>query len=464
MSSTDARTHVQHVSRRTVIAKVAMRLVPLIALLYFFNYLDRTNIAFAKLRMSDDLGLDATMYGFAAGVFFIGYLAFQVPSNLALHRFGARKWLALTIFVWGVIASATAFVSNAHALYLLRFVLGAAEAGLFPGVIVYLSYWFPNRERAQMISWFMTAIPISAVLGSPLSTSIMQFGDGVIGGLDGWRVMYLVEGMPCLLLALVTWRYLTDKPADARWLSVEEREWLVDAIESEATAVSAQHDWPLRRVLLNGRIYCIGFIIFGILYGLYAISFFLPTIVAGFAKTFGTKFSLVETGLIVAVPFAVATVVMILWSRHSDRTGERVWHVAIPMGVGGVAIPIALYLSSPFAVMAAVTVTAAGILAALPVFWSMPSNFLVGAALAAGLGLINTVGNSSGFLAPYITGWLSDLTGSDRAGMWAIGIIMVLAAGMTVALGAAPRQNAAPAHHAPRQRRPQSRAGSLNVI
>ena len=425
--------------RGQIIRKVALRLVPLIALLYFVNYLDRTNIAFAKLRMSDTLGLDATMYGFAAGIFFIGYLAFQVPSNLALHRFGARRWLAIITFAWGLIASLMAFAPNAQVLYVLRFFLGVAEAGLFPGVIVYLSYWFPRRERAQMISLFMVAIPISAVIGAPLSTAIMQYGHGFLAGLDGWRFMFLLEGIPAVILAFVTWVYLTDKPADAKWLSDNERNWLANELEAERAETARQYEWTLRRVLLNGRILCIGFIIFGILYGLYAISFFLPTIVDGFSETFGTTFSLFETGLIVSVPFAVGTVAMILWSRHSDRTDERVWHVAIPMALGGIAIPIALYLASPFAVMLAVTVTAAGILAALPVFWSMPSSFLVGAALAAGLGVINTIGNSSGFVAPYITGWLSDLTGSNRAGMWAIGIVMVLAAAMTVALGAAPK-------------------------
>lgn len=431
------RIEEQYKSR--VIRKVSMRLVPLIALLYFVNYLDRTNIAFAKLTMSESLGLDATMYGFAAGIFFIGYLLFQVPSNLALHRFGARRWLTVIIFAWGVIACLMAFVPNATVLNILRFALGVAEAGLFPGVIVYLTQWFPRSERARMISLFMIAIPISAVVGAPLSTALMQYGHGVFLGLDGWQFMFLIEGIPAVVLAVVTLLYLTDTPADAQWLAASERTWLQNTLEAERKKTVQQFNWPLKRVLMNGRTLCLGFVASGILYGLYAVSFFLPTIVAGFSKTFGTKFSLFEIGLIVAIPFAVGTVAMILWSRHSDRNGELVWHVAIPLALGGISIPVALYMTSPFTAMLAVTVTVASVLAALPVFWAMPSSFLVGAGLAAGLGAINTIGQLSGFFGPYITGWLSDLTGTNRAGLWVVGIVMVLAAALTVALGAQPR-------------------------
>ncbi|MEO3826363.1 MFS transporter [Actinomadura sp. B10D3] len=417
---------------------MARRLVPLIGLLYFVNYLDRSNIAFAKLTMSEELGLNATEYGVAAGVFFVGYLLFQVPSNLALHRFGARRWLSLTLLVWGLLAAGTAFVPDAPTLYGLRFVLGLAEAGLFPGVIVYLAQWFPAAERARVFSLFVIAIPISAVVGSPTSTALMQYGDGLLG-LDGWRLMFLVEGLPAVLLAFVTWSYLTDRPSEAHWLSPAERNWLVATLEREAAEAAGKFNWSLRRTLTNPRTLALGFIAFGFLYGLYAISFFLPTIVAGFSKMFGTDFSLVETGLIVAVPFLVGTAAMIVWSRHSDRTQERVRHVAVPMALGGVSIPVALYLHSPFAVMALVTLTVASILCTIPVFWAMPPVFLFGAALAGGIGVINTLGNSSGFLAPYVTGWLSDATGSSRAGLWVVGIVMVLAAITTVALGATPR-------------------------
>jgi len=430
---------------RSAVRRATVRLVPLIAILYFVNYLDRTNISFAKLDMNDALGMDEAAYGFAAGVFFLGYLLFQVPSNLALSRFGARRWMATIVLAWGVIATLLAFVPSMTVLSILRFFLGVAEAGLFPGAVMYLAIWFPKQYRAQMISWFMVAIPVSSVIGSPLSTYIMQATHGFLGH-AGWRIMFLVEGIPAILLAFVVLRVLTDTPKDATWLRTDEREALVATLAEEEAAVTKQHrKLSVGQALLNGRVLLIGLIGFGVLYGLYAVSFFMPTIVAGFSQVFNTKFSLIQTGLIVAIPFAVAGVAMIIWSRHADRTREQVWHVAIPMTLGGIAVPVALYLGSPFAVMIALTVTTAGVLMALPVFWSIPGNFLTGAALAGGFGVVNTVAQISGFIAPYVTGWASDLTGSNRTGLWIVGVAMVLSAILTVAIGAAPRPKGDPA-------------------
>lgn len=423
---------------RRVVSKVARRLVPFMCLAYFVNYLDRTNIGFAQLTMSDDLQLTATMFGLASGLFFIGYLLFEVPSNLALHRFGARRWIARIMVSWGLVAAAMAFVQSAGWLYALRVLLGIAEAGFFPGMILYLTLWFPRRELARVTSWFLVAIPLSAAIGSPLSGAILQYADGWLG-LEGWRVMFLLEGLPAVLLGVVAWFYLTDRPADATWLEADERAWLVAEMESERTQVSHAHGWSLKRSLTSPRILGLAFVYFGVVYGLYALSFFLPTIVAGFAETFGTDFSLFQTGLIVSVPFVVGGVAMVLWGRHSDRSGERVWHTALPAILGGVAIPVALYLGSPFLVMAAVTVTSVGIFAALPVFWSLPSAFLTGAAAAAGIALINSLGNLAGFVAPYLTGVVVDATGSAQVGMWFVGALMVLAGVVVVALGAAPR-------------------------
>jgi MFS family permease len=426
-----------------VITKVSFRCIPIIVAMYIVNYLDRSNIAFAKLTMSDTLQMDAAQFGFAAGIFFIGYLLFQVPSNLALHRFGARRGLAAIIFIWGGLACLTAFVRSVTELNILRFGLGLAEAGFFPGVIMYLSLWFPRSERARMISMCMISVPISAIIGAPLSTALMQFGHGVFFGLEGWRFMFLIEGIPGVLLAFVTLAYLTDEPAEANWLAPSERGWLLEVLQRERDETSRQFNWSLKRVLMNSRTLALGFVAFGILYGLYAVSFFLPTIVADFSRTFGVKFSLFQIGLIVAVPFVAGTVAMVLWSRHADRTRELVWHVAIPMAIGGISIPIALYMSSPFTAMAAITVTVVSVLSALPVFWAMPSAYLVGSALAGGLAAINTIGQLSGFSGPFITGWLSDLMGTNRAGMWVVGIVMVAAAVMTVAIGAQPRADAA---------------------
>ena len=437
---TDESAVDMELGQRTV-RKVAMRLVPFMGLLYFINYLDRTNIGFATLTMSEDLEMTETMFGIAAGVFFIGYLLLEVPSNLALHKFGARRWIARIMITWGVVASAMAFVPNAETLYVLRFLLGVAEAGFFPGMILYLTYWFPRRERAKITGLFMLAIPVSSAIGAPISGAIIQYGDGLFG-LEGWRVMFLLEGLPAIALAFVTWYYLTDRPAEATWLADEERDWLARTMQAEDDDTAKRFHWPLRRSLTDPRILALAFVYFGIVYGLYALSFFLPTIVDGFSETFDTSFSIFQTGLIVAVPYLTGIISMVLWTRHSDRTQERVWHVAAPVALGALTIPVALYLGSPFAVMAAISVTSIGIFAALPTFWQLPGAFLVGAGAAGGIALINSLGNLSGFAAPYITGLLADATGNNEAGLWLVGIVMMAAAVVTLVLQATPRPDA----------------------
>jgi len=423
---------------RRVIRKVSRRLLPFMGLLYFVNYLDRTNIGFAKLTMSKDLALTETMFGLASGLFFIGYLLVEVPSNMALHRFGARRWIGRIMVTWGLVASCMAFVPTSGWLYSLRILLGVAEAGFFPGMLLYLTLWFPRKERVRFTALFLLAIPISSALGSPLSAAVIQYGDGLFG-LPGWRVMFLIEGLPAVILGVMTWFYLTDRPTQAGWLSSDERSWLIRTMDAENGATAGRFHWPLRRVLTDLRVWGLGMVYFGVVYGLYALTFFLPTIVAGFAQTFHTQYSLLETGLIVAVPFATASVAMVLWSGHSDRTGERVWHVAAPILLGAVSTPVALYLHSPFAVMAAVTLTAIGIFCALPVFWYLPTTFLSGMGAAAGIALVNSLGNSAGFLAPYVTGWLSDATGTNKAGLWVVGLAMLFAAILVLALRSGPR-------------------------
>jgi ACS family tartrate transporter-like MFS transporter len=402
-----------------VVRKVAVRLIPFLGLAYFLNYVDRTNIGFAKLTMSADLGLTETMFGLASGLFFIGYLLFEVPSNIALHRFGARRWIARILVTWGLIAAAMAFVQNAPMLYAFRVLLGIAEAGFFPGIMLYLT------------GLFMIALPASSALGAPVAGAILQYWDGLFG-LAGWRIMFLVLGLPAVVLGIAAWFYLTDRPKDADWLAADERRWLDDTMAAEQQATQASGKHRVRDSLRDPRVWALGLVYFGVTYGLYALSFFLPTIVAGFAESFDTQFSILENGLIVAVPFAVGAVAMVFWSRHSDRTGERVWHVALPALLGAVSIPVALYMESPLATMAVITVTAVGVFCALPVFWYLPSTFLAGAGAAAGIALVNTLGNSSGFGAPYITGFLLDATGNSRAGLWVVGVRMLGVAGLTV--------------------------------
>ena len=423
--------------------RVTVRLIPLLMALYFVNYLDRTNLGIAKAEISADLQLSATMFGLASGIFFIGYVLVEVPSNLALVRFGARRWLARIAVSWGIVAVAIGFAHNAHTLLALRFLLGVAEAGLFPGVVFYLSRWFPAAYRARIVAVFMLAIPIASAVGTPLAAWLVQAGHGVFG-LAGWRFMMICVGLPAVVLGVICWFWLTDGPGDATWLTAEQRAWLIDVLDAEERHVNSRYHFPLRRTLTSPRIWALAVVYFGIAYGLYALAFFLPSIIAGFKKTFGVQLSLIEVGLITAIPYTFAAVAMFFWSRHADRTREHVWHVAIPLALGGLAIPVALYLHHPIGVMIPVIIAAVGIFSALPVFWALPTRFLAGTAAAGGIGLINSMGNLGGFAAPYATGALEDLTGDNRAGMWAVGLVMLFCAGLVVALRAAPSPDGGP--------------------
>jgi MFS family permease len=419
--------------------KVTRRLIPFLVLLYFVNYLDRVNISFAGPNgMNEDLAMSAKMFGFASGIFFIGYFLLEVPSNIALHKFGGRRWLARIMLTWGIISTAIAFVPNAETLIVLRFLLGVAEAGFFPGVILYLTFWFPEKQRSKAISLFMVAVPVSTAIGSTLSSLIIDWGHGLFG-LDGWRVMFLIEGVPAVFLAFFCWFYLTDRPAEATWLDDDEKNWLETILGYERSVAETGQSWPLRKALSHPRILLLAFVYFGITYGLYAVGFFLPTIIAGFQEQYGTHLSVIERGLVTSVPYVVAAIVMVPWARHSDRTGERVWHVAIPAIVGGVSIPIALYMTNPYLAMVAVTLSTCSVMCALPVFWSLPSKFLTGLAAAGGIALINSIGNLSGFSGPYITGWLTGLTGNAKLALWVVGVLSLAAAAVVVYLGVKPR-------------------------
>src|SRR4051794_2068554 len=416
--------------------RAARRLIPLLVLLYFVNYLDRVNIGFAGPNgMNAELGLSATLFGIAAGVFFIGYLLLEVPSNLLLHRFGARRWIARILVSWGIVATIMAFTPNATVLIVLRFLLGVAEAGFFPGIILYLTYWFPAGQRARTTAWFMTAIPISTALGAIVSTLIIQYGHGLFG-LSGWRVMFLVEGIPSILLAVVVWFLLTDRPSVAGWMPQAERDALEARLATEAAEISETSPTSVLGALRSPRVLALSWVYFGVVYGLYALGFFLPTIVKGFAAQYGTNFSTVQQGLITAIPYVIGLVVMIVWTHRAASPTVR---VAAPALIGGLAIPVALYLSNPWLAIIAVMICACGVLAALPGFWSLPTAYLTGAAAAAGIGLVNSLGNLSGFVAPYVTGALSDATGNNRAGLWVVGVCIVSAAVVAWALRRAPK-------------------------
>lgn len=434
------------VVEQTTIRKIAIRIVPFVALMFFINFLDRTAISFAAPNgMEADLGLTAAQFGFASGVFFIGYLVLEVPSNLALHKFGARIWLARIMITWGIVSLLFTWVQNYPQLVGLRFLLGIAEAGFFPGAILFLSTWVPARHRGKMLALFYLAQPLTSVIGSPLAGWLMTH-EGLLGGLAGWRFMFLCVSIPAILVGVLCLFVLKDKPSEAKWLDEDEKTWLETALAKDAAGKNDGHGTGgLRAAFGNGRVWMLAFVYFGFIYGLYALSFFLPTIIDGFQEQFGTSFDLFQKGLITAIPYVPAAVVLYFWSRDAFRRGVRVWHIALPALVGGLSIPVALFMNSPAATVAVIAVTACAIFAALPNFWTVPTQFLSGAAAAAGVALINTVGNLGGFAAPYVTGIVSEWTGGYQVPMFIVGFFMVLSSVLMVVVARRHRGTDAPA-------------------
>lgn len=431
--------------------KVIWHLAPLLILLYVVNQMDRANVGYAALTMNRELGMSVSQFGFAAGLFYAGYILVAVPSNLLLARFGARVWMTRILVTWGLIASLTAFVENAHMLYALRFLLGIAESGFFPGMVLYVTFWLPRQERVWLMSLLFLAIPLSNMLGAPISTFIMEHVR--VFGWSGWRSMFFIEGLPAIALGVITFTVMKSRPDDAPWLSADERAELNRALaveREEAQRVSPKSAWL---ALLDRRVLAFGLIYFGINIGVVALSFFLPQIVAEFSRMFAVKYSVFQVGLITAVPFAVSAVTIVLWGQYARRTSVSAWHVAIPTAVGGVSFAAALFLSSPYEVMAAFTLGAVGIYTPHASFWQLPPRYLSHGAAASGIGLINTIGTLAGFLGPYATGWLHDVTGSYRIPMLGVAALMCMSATSVVlvertsraaaALASAPRRSAA---------------------
>jgi MFS family permease len=403
--------------------------------MFFINFLDRTAISFAGPNgLTKDLGLTAAQFGFAAGVFFVGYILLEIPSNLALHKFGARRWLARIMVSWGIVTLLFTWVSSIPGLYALRVLLGIAEAGFFPGAILFLSMWVPARHRSHVLALFYLAQPLTIVIGAPLAALLMG-ADGAFG-LAGWRIMFFGVGLPAVLVGFAAWFCLADKPADARWLNAAEKKWLTDELAKEEKAKAHSHNPLAGKALLDGRVWMLSLIYFGLIYGLYALAFFLPTIIGGFEGQFGTKFNVFQKGLITAVPYLPAALALFLWSRDATRRGVKTWHIGIPAAIGALSIPLALYMQSPAATVAVITVTACAIFSALPNFWSFPARFLSGAGAAAGIALINTIGNAAGFAAPYITGAVKDATGSYQAPMFIVGGLMLVSSLLAFAMNA----------------------------
>ena len=403
-----------------VYRKVAMRLIPLLFLCYIAAYLDRVNVGFAKLQMQQALQLSDSVYGFGAGIFFIGYFIFEIPSNVLLHKVGAGRWIARIMVTWAVLSAATMFVSSAMGFYVVRFLLGVAEAGFFPGIILYLTYWFPAARRGRATSLFLTAIAVAGIVGGPASGWILHTLSGV-NGWQGWQWLFLLEAVPSLVLGVLAWFFLEDRVKNAQWLTPQERELIARDIAAEE---AGKADGGLGSVLGNGKVWLLAFVYFAIVSGLYGVSFWLPSII----KAMGVSDPL-QVGFISVIPWAFGIVAMFLMARSADRRQEYRWHTAVACVAGAVGLLISVAFHADVMLsMGGLTFCTMGIMAALPIFWSNPTAILGGGAAAMGIALINSVGNLAGFAIPWIIGLIKDATHSTDAGLHMLAVMMVLGA------------------------------------
>ena len=424
---------------RSAMRRIGLRLVPFLILAYFVSFLDRVNVGFAAIQMNHDVGLTATLFGWGAGIFFLGYFLMEVPSNLMLERFGARLWIARIMATWGVISMAMALVQGPWSFIALRFLLGVAEAGFFPGVILYLTYWFPSAYRARIVGIFMISIPISSFLGSPISGALL----GLNGwGLAGWQWLFILEGLPAVLMAGAVLWFLPDGPRHAAWLPEAERNWLEGRLREESARNAARTGGTgspsLGTMLRDRRLILFAAIYFGSTASSYGLTFWTPQIV----KSYGlTNF---ETGLLNSVPYGVASVAMILWGRHSDKVGERRWHLAIPFLVLAAGLAGGTVLSGILPLVGALTVAAVGVYMLKGPFWALATEELPPAAAAASIAAINAVGNLGGFLGPYLIGAIKDATGSFTLALTPLILFALISAGLSLVPGRARAVASAP--------------------
>ena len=406
-----------------IFAKCARRIIPFTMLLYVVNYVDRVNAGFAALTMNKDVGLSPEVYGLGTGtVFFVAYLLFQVPASLLLDRWGARRWVFVILVIWGVISASNAFITGPYSFYALRFLLGVAEAGFFPGMLLYLTYWFPQSYRGRFIASFMSAIPLANIVGAPISGFILQM-DG-IAGLHGWQWLFIVEGLPACILGFVALKLLPDGPGSAPWLSAEEKTVIAERLAQDRTD---HHDlWP---ALTDARVYAIGLVLLGNQFALYGIQLWLPQII----KSMG--FSNMESLFIVSLCFIAGMVAMLIWARHSDSRHERIWHVTIPLLVAAAGLAVAGLTGSDLVMLVALGCSLVGILAYNGPFFSLPSTFLAGTAAAGGIGLVNTIGTFGRALGPTVIGVLKEQSGTYSSGMLALSGGVIVSALLVIVLG-----------------------------
>jgi MFS transporter, ACS family, tartrate transporter len=407
-------------------ARVRRKLLPFLFVLYVVAYLDRINVGFAALQMNRQLGLSEAVFGFGAGIFFVGYFILEIPSNLILQRIGARVWISRIMISWGVVALAMMLTRGSRSFYLLRFMLGAAEAGFFPGIIFYLTSWFTARERAHAISYFMTATQIAGVIGGPLSGLLLAMNG--MWGLAGWQWLFLAEGLPAVVLGMAVARYLPDGPADANWLTSDERQTLLRNLAAERGGrTEAGH--TLGNALTSGRVWLLTLLYFTIVFGHYGIALWLPQLL----KAFGGLSDL-KVGCLSSIPFLVAAVAMVLVAKHSDLTQERRWHLALSAFIGGIALAACAYGRTPLFSLVTISIAAAGVSSTAGPFWTLPSEFLDGAAAAGGIALINSTGNLAGFVGPSVVGLIRQLTHSFAGGLWAMAAAVLIAGIIALAL------------------------------
>jgi D-galactonate transporter len=406
--------------------KATWRLIPFIFICYLFNYLDRVNVGFAKLEMLDALKLSETVYGLGAGIFFLGYVSSGVPSNLILHKLGARRWIAVMMILWGGLSAAMLFVTSPASFYVLRFLTGVAEAGFFPGMVLYFTHWFPSQKRGHVMALFMSAIPVSGLIGGPLSGWMLSHFTSGQAGLAGWQWLFLLQGLPTVVLGVAVYFFLSDGFRQARWLTDEEKAAMGAALEAdEQMRRSSEHAvQSFASVLRNGHVWMLGLIYFSIQMGVYAINFWLPSII----KALGFQSS-ATVGWLSAIPYLFAGVFMVLVGRSADARRERRWHLAVPMLMALVGLLLAANFSSNVViVMVGLTFATMGALTGLPMFWPLPAAFLGSAAAAGGLALINSLGQIAGFVSPFLVGWIKDLTHSTDTALYILSAVLLAGA------------------------------------
>ncbi len=394
----------------TVISKITWRLIPFLFLLYIVGYLDRTNVGFAALQMKQQLNFTDAVYGLGAGMFFAGYFCFQLPSNLVLARVGAPRWISLLMVLWGIVSASTMFVTTPRSYYFFRFLLGAAEAGFFPGIIFYFKSWFPAAVRARTIAWFMTAGPLSGAIGGPISGALL--GMGHTGRLAGWQWLFLMEGLPAVVLGIVVLFFLTATPEKARWLLPEQQAWLLNTLEIERKLQVAAGGTEAFAAFKNGKVWLLSFVYFGLNTCAYGIALWLPSLIRNLSGM--SSFAI---GIVSVIPYISAAIAMVVAGHHSDHTGERRWHIAIAAFVGAAALGLTAYSRSPLPLIAATSFAIAGAFAMDGPFWALSTSLLSGTAAAAGIALINSVGNLGGFFGPYIIGLVRTSSGGFKGGL-----------------------------------------------